>query len=45
MAAAQIDTLIAPWIDTTLEEDEDYRATCGPVSDQYRIKMRRKSLL
>ena len=36
MTIAEIDTLIARWIDTTLDEAEDYRATCGPVSDTYR---------
>jgi hypothetical protein len=36
MTTVEIDALIARWIDTTLEESEDYRAVCGPVSDDYR---------
>ena len=35
MTADQIEELITRWIDTTLEEAEDFRAACGPVSDQF----------
>ena len=36
MTVDQIEELITRWINTTLEESEDYRAICGPVSDEYR---------
>lgn len=36
MTVDQIEALITRWIDTTLEEQEDHRATCGPVSESYR---------
>ena len=36
MTVDQIEELITRWIDTTLEEAEDFRATSGPVSDNYR---------
>ena len=36
MTAEEINALIDRWMDTRLEEFEDRRAICGPVSDEYR---------
>lgn len=36
MNTQQIEALISRWMDAELEEAEDYRATCGPVTDEYR---------
>lgn len=36
MNKAQIDQLIAHWLDNALEEAEDYRAVVGLVTDEYR---------
>ena len=36
MTPAEIEGLIAHWTESKLEESEDYRAVCGPVSDEYR---------
>jgi hypothetical protein len=34
MTQAQIDALVERWLESALEEAEDHRATCGPLSDQ-----------
>jgi hypothetical protein len=34
MTQAQIDALVEHWLESALEEAEDHRATCGPLSDQ-----------
>lgn len=36
MTPEQIDCLIARWLDTPLEEAEDYRASLRPISDDQR---------
>ncbi|MDE3042627.1 MAG: tyrosine-type recombinase/integrase, partial [Nitrospirota bacterium] len=36
MTAPEIERLIARWMESTLDEAEDFRATCGPVSDDRR---------
>lgn len=36
MTQAQIDRLVSQWLDSELDEAEDYRALSGPVSDQAR---------
>ena len=36
MNTEQIEALISQWMESELDEAEDYRATCGPVTDEYR---------
>ncbi len=36
MTKAEIDNLVARWLETSLDEAEDHRAVCGSVTDQYR---------
>ena len=36
MTKDEVDDLISRWMETRLDEFEGYRATCGPVSDEYR---------
>lgn len=36
MTSTEIAALVSKWMETTLEESEDYRAVCGPVTDEYR---------
>ena len=36
MTREQVDALIARYMESSLDEGEDFRATCGPVTDAYR---------
>lgn len=36
MKVEQIEALVQRWLETELDEAEDYRAVCGPVTDEYR---------
>jgi hypothetical protein len=36
MTKDQVDALVTRYMDSALDEGEDYRATCGPVTDSHR---------
>lgn len=36
MTLTEIEALVSRWMESSLEESEDYRAVCGPVDEDYR---------